>query len=295
SQLMQSDSSDQTGLSSLYAKKSYPDHRQWLNLVQHVQEHLSQMTNPLKKVVLARQASYQSDQPLNAAAIWRRLVQQNPQATVFALALPAGIWLGATPEYLFTAHGPHIKSMCLAGTAPRSACPDEDERLARELWHSSKNRQEHEAVRQRMASVLQPYCEDLQIPANPIIRKLPTVQHLYTPIQGQLHRAADLWALAAALHPTPAVAGSPPQDAVGFLQQVEPFHRGWYAGVVGYVSLSGDAQFSVALRSALIHSRSAHLFAGCGIMPDSQPEEEWNESEWKMGTLKNALGIEENS
>ena len=134
---------------------------------------------------------------------------------------------------------------------------------------------------------------DIQVPQNPGIKRLPTVQHLYTPIHAKFRSGHTVWDLAEALAPTPAVGGHPVKPAIEWILNHEPFDRGWYAGIVGHVNLNGNGKLLVALRSALIEGPEATLFGGCGIMEQSKPDEEWVESQWKIQSMLQAMGIED--
>jgi len=137
---------------------------------------------------------------------------------------------------------------------------------------------------------LAPLAEALDVAPAPTVLRLRHVQHLATPIAGTLREEAGLLALAARLHPTPAVGGEPRGPALDLLAEHEGFERGWYAGPVGWIGADGDGELMVALRSGIVEGQSATLFAGCGIVADSDPAREWEESRLKLRPVASALG-----
>lgn len=269
---------------------SVPDRWQWKELVQEAKDTIR--AGFLDKVVLSRRISLTFEEPLNIEGLLRHLHVANPEATLFAIRHGTATFVGATPEQLLQVQDNHLKTMCLAGSASRGITPEEDARLAEELLHHRKNQAEHQAVRTHVVNVLTPLCESLDIPARPGLRRLPTVQHLYTPVEAILRPNTSIWSVVSKLHPTPAVAGAPVDEASQWILAHEPFDRGWFAGTVGQVDLRGNGQFVVALRSGLVQGRRAHLYAGCGIMEDSDPEQEFEESGWKFRTMLQALGAD---
>lgn len=180
--------------------------------------------------------------------------------------------------------------MALAGTMPRGKTAEDDRAQITDLLSSEKDQREHATVVKRITDTLSPYA-NLTMPKRPQVLTLSNVHHLWTPIEGQLRENASLLSLATLLHPTPAVGGEPREAAIEWLQKYEGLNRGWYAGGVGFMDLQGNGSIWVALRSALIRDRTAHCYAGCGIMQDSIAERELAESEWKLQAMLNALGV----
>ncbi len=271
--------------------RSTPNHAEWCRLVESAVRTIQ--SQDLDKVVLARAVSTRFDTPLSISAILEHLVSANPDAHVFGLRMQSRTFLGATPELLVETDGPDIFTMALAGSAPRGDTPHQDHLLAQNLLTHQKNLMEHEAVKKHILSVMAGSSRDIQAPQNPAIKRLPTVQHLFTPISAKFQPDRTVWDLAEALGPTPAVGGHPVAPAVDWILNHEPFDRGWYAGIVGHVALNGDGKLLVALRSALIDGADATLFGGCGIMGQSRPEEEWVESQWKIQSMLQAMGVED--
>jgi isochorismate synthases len=195
---------------------------------------------------------------------------------------------GATPERLVSVRGRTVETGALAGTTGRGETSEEDEWLAAELAADDKNVHEHELVADTIREQLAPFATSVS--AGPRrIRRLATVQHLWTPITATLDRAEHVLSLVEALHPTPAVGGLPPGAALDTIRETEPFDRGWYAAPVGWIDAAGYGTFAVALRSAVARGDSAALFAGVGIVSDSDPDREWDEVQLKYRPILDEL------
>ncbi|MDR7483183.1 MAG: isochorismate synthase [Armatimonadota bacterium] len=244
----------------------------------------------LRKVVLARAVSVAGIRTSPRTAL-QRLRAAYPQCALFAVARDGQYFLGATPERLLRVRAGMVQTGALAGSAPRGATAEEDCRLGEALLASAKNRVEHglvvEAVREAMVTA----CDDVVTAAAPVLVRVSNVQHLYTPVQGRLRDPLALLDLAGRLHPTPAVGGVPQDAAMAWIARHEGFERGWYAGVIGWLDAAGDGELSVAIRSALVHGWQATLFAGCGIVADSDPQAEYVESCLKLRPLAEALDV----
>ena len=243
----------------------------------------------LEKAVLARAVRVTGDEAFDPTAVLRRLAAKYGECYVFAVDRGGHCFLGATPERLVCQAGDRVLATCLAGTARRGTTPTEDAELGAALLASSKNREEHAVVARMLAEALGAVCSDLQMPAAPVLLRLPNLQHLYTPIQGRLRPGVGLLDLVARLHPTPAVGGFPRATALAQIRAREDMDRGWYAGPVGWLDAQGDGEFAVALRSALLNSATAQAFAGCGIMGDSDPDAEYAETQIKLRPILTAL------
>jgi isochorismate synthase len=243
------------------------------------------------KVVLARRLDVALTGDADPAGTLRRLRANYPSAYVFAIETAGGCFLGATPERLVRLDGREVVTLCLAGTTARGTTPDEDEQLADALLHSPKNREEHAVVVGAIRDALVPLCDELLLPDAPHILRVRNLQHLATPVRGQLAGDACVLDLVAHLHPTPAVAGLPRAAALAAIREREDFDRGWYAGPVGWVDGAGGGEFAVALRSALLTPGHAALYAGCGIMGDSDPDAEYAETGLKFQPMLNGLQV----
>jgi isochorismate synthase len=218
-----------------------------------------------------------------------RLEAAYPACHVFAISRGRRTFLGATPERLVRLERGVVCATALAGSVRRGATPAEDAALVATLQASAKNRHEHEVVVRGLTHDLAELCDDVRAAAEPVPMTMRNVHHLYTPVTARLRAGHDLLDLVARLHPTPAVGGLPRDAALEWLREHEGLDRGWYAAPVGWMGADGDGEFAVALRSALLDGESATLFAGCGVMSDSDPDDELAESELKLRPMLQAL------
>jgi isochorismate synthase len=245
-----------------------------------------------EKVVLARSLRLRAAESFDPARVLRRLRSTNPSATIFAVAISDRCFLGATPEHLVRLAGRDVAVTCLAGSIARGATADEDEQLARALLASAKDRTEHEVVVRSTQAALAEVCtEVIREQGTPRVARSRSVQHLETPLRGRLANGACILDLVDRLHPTPAVGGYPRDLAFTVIREREGMDRGWYAGPVGWVNHNGEGEFAVAIRSALLAGRDATLYAGAGIVADSDPEAEYAETCLKMEPMLAALGM----
>lgn len=248
----------------------------------------------LDKVVLARSLALTAPTTVDLGRLLHNLLRRDPAGYTFAADLPGRTLVGASPELLLSRRGRSVVSNPLAGSAARSADPEEDRRRAAALLVSAKDRHEHAVVVDAVAAALRPYCRSLDVPAEPELVRTATMWHLSTRVTGELidERASAL-ELAAALHPTPAVCGTPVDAARDTIRALEPFDRGFYTGMVGWCDGHGDGDWVVTIRCAEADDHSLRLFAGAGIVADSSPEAELAETAAKFRTLLLAMGIEQ--
>jgi salicylate biosynthesis isochorismate synthase/menaquinone-specific isochorismate synthase len=194
-------------------------------------------------------------------------------------------FLAASPELLVRREGQRASTVALAGSTRRSADPSVDAHLAEQLLRSDKDREENAIVARRIAAALRPRSVWVATNPEPFVVQVANIQHLATPIRAQLASPMDTIELVGLLHPTPAVGGEPWPVAEPLIPSLEGLDRGWYAGPVGWVDANGDGEFCVALRCALLRGRVARLYAGCGIVRDSDPAAELAETEVKLSAL----------
>lgn len=242
----------------------------------------------LRKVVLARDLHASADRPLDQRVLLRRLAARYPDCYTFACA---GL-IGATPELLISRDGDEVSSLVLAGTMPRGASSAEDERIARALLSSAKDNEEHVYAVTSLREVLAPRCETLDVAPRPQLFQLPNLQHLGTPVRGRLRPGTDdrsALTLAAALHPTAAVGGTPTAAAVELIRELENMDRDRYAGPVGWIDGNGNGEWGIALRCAQLDGNRARLFAGGGIVAGSDPATELAETQIKFRPMQTAL------
>ncbi|MBN2911028.1 isochorismate synthase DhbC [Polycladomyces sp. WAk] len=257
------------------------------------------------KVVLSRSLHLTSPEAIDIRQLLRNLARHNADGYTFAVDLPQfgssvaspvsgrRTLIGASPELLVSRAGLQVTANPLAGSRPRSEDPAEDQRRAAELLASAKDRHEHAVVVEAVAAALRPYCRELEVPAEPSLVHTATMWHLSTKIVGELSDSAtSALELAAALHPTPAVCGTPTRLARTAIREIEPFDRGFFTGMIGWVDASGDGEWVVAIRCAEADEHSLRLFAGAGIVVGSKPEEELAETSAKFRTMLRAMGLD---
>lgn len=286
--------------------------------------------NRLRKLVLGRWLHVKTDPVVTPHQLITRLIQDNPAPYVFGLPADVGTdgpsaWLvGASPELLISRHGHQLRSVPLAGSAPRGQDPEADTQRSTRLLASTKARDEHAFVVEAIAQTLGELTKDLRIEATPHLIATDTMWHLATQIEARLpatsagqqpdtpqrgHRPTqparpagakrlgrtdvgrpyDALRLAQLMHPTPAVAGTPTAEALDLIAEVEPAPRGPLTGAVGWVNGRGDGEFAVAIRSALLDGAWARLFAGAGLVAASSPVCEGWETSAKLRTMLSAL------
>lgn len=268
------------------------------------QEHLRRVeaaidtivSSRLEKVVLARAVDFEFLADVDPRLVAARLIDNSAHRDGFIADLsPAGreghMLVGSSPEVLVKRQGSTVSAIPMAGSAARSADPVEDENARFHLQNSTKDLHEHGFVVEHLRAALSPLCEQLSIPAKPQLIKTNEMWHLATPISGQLKQpqlsALDL---AARIHPTPAICGTPTAAADHLIHTAESA-RGFYAGAVGWCDSTGDGEYLVAIRCAEIWGRQGRTWAGGGIVADSDPEQELAETTAKLQTILRSLGL----
>lgn len=239
----------------------------------------------LEKVVLARELVVRHERPIQSAKLLAALRARFPECTTFAIGGADTVFLGATPELLIRREGRRASTLALAGSTRRGADRQTDEHLGEQLLASAKNNHEHALVARRIERTLGRLSAWTAVGERPELVKMKNIQHLATPIRAQLTEPRPVIELAGLLHPTPAVGGEPWPKAASIIRELEGFDRGWYAGGVGWMDRLEDGEFHVALRSALVEGAQARLFAGAGVVAESQPESELRETETKFMAL----------
>ena len=243
----------------------------------------------LTKVVLSRRKVLHADGNFSVDNALRRLCTEYPECTIFAICNGETSFIGATPEGLACVDHGKLNVACLASSAARGSNPEDDRQLQAQLFASQKERAEHSAVTEMVAGVLKDVCRELSYDIEPQLLKLKNIQHLHTCFTGNLPPGIGILDIVKRLHPTPAVAGTPTEQGLKLISELEG-DRGWYAAPVGWLDMNGEGEFAVAIRSALIDGDKAFLYAGCGIVAGSDPEREYQETELKFEPLLTALG-----
>ncbi len=256
----------------------------WCDLVERATKVMA--GGAFDKVVLARQIDVTADQPIDVVPVLERLRSTYPGCHIVSV----DGFVAASPELLISVTGDIVRSHPMAGTAPRGGDPTTDQRLAASLLASTKDRQEHQITIDMVHDTLLDWCSYLDYEAEPSVVAVANVQHLATLVEGRLSQPApSVVELVAALHPTPAVAGWPRDDAVAWIATHEGIDRRRYAGTAGWVDAAGNGTWAVSVRCAEIDGRTAHVWAGNGIVPDSDPPTELAETRAKLQALLSAI------
>jgi isochorismate synthase len=247
----------------------------------------------LEKVVLSRALDLTSQAPLDPALLVRRLAARDPAGYTYAVDLGAGRTLvGASPELLVSRRGDVVTANPLAGSVPRAADPVTDRARAEALLASAKDRHEHAVVVRAVADALRPLCTDLAVPATPSLVRTASMWHLSTVVTGRTaDPAVSALTLAGALHPTPAVCGTPRAAARAAIAEYEGYDRDFYTGMVGWSDIHGDGEWVVTIRCAVTQGSTVRLYAGAGVVADSDPDAELSETAAKFRTLLDGLGL----
>ncbi|HSJ45526.1 MAG TPA: isochorismate synthase [Euzebyales bacterium] len=255
----------------------------WLDAVDRAVRRIR--AGDVEKVVLARDRQVYSEAPFDLVTLVTRLRDRFPDCFTFRVA---GL-VGASPELLIRRTGDRLRSLVLAGTARRGADDAEDRRLGDRLLASAKDLAEHRPAVASVHATLEPLTARLDVEDTPHLLRLANVMHLATSVTGTLVSSVDALTLAERLHPTAAVGGTPTARALELIAELETIDRGRYAGPVGWVDAAGDGELAIALRCAQVDGARARLFAGAGIVGDSLPESELEETRLKLRAMQSAF------
>lgn len=245
--------------------------------------------NKAEKIVLARELRLKLNKRAEISALVEQLIRTQPNSYVFAVEHGEDCFVGATPERLVKVQQQQLLSTCLAGTAPRGKTNEEDIRISADLLQDRKNREEHNFVVQMIKRSIENYCTDVVVPDEPVVYPLKNLQHLYTPVTATLKNTYSIFDIIAQLHPTPALGGTPTERSLCFIREHEQLDRGWYGAPIGWLDSNRNGEFAVAIRSGLIQGDEASLFAGCGVVKDSDIEAEYEETSIKFLPMLSAL------
>jgi isochorismate synthase len=255
------------------------------------------------KIVLGRLLNLTSSSTIDVSQILHNLANHNPLGYTFAADITDQTSLeetvssrktliGASPELLVSKTGNYLVANPLAGSRPRSEDPIEDQRRGEELLTSEKDLLEHSVVIEAVRKNLQPLCKSLIVPEKPSLVQTETMWHLSTEIKGEVKDPSiSSLSLASALHPTPAVCGSPTELAREEIRETEPFDRGFFTGMIGWCDQAGNGEWVVTIRCAAVKEHTLQLFAGAGIVAASKPDEELAETSAKFRTMLHAMGL----
>jgi len=270
-------------LPNFYDRQDSPNEQEWQNSFNKT---IARLDSPeYEKIVLARKSILKFSEPLDPFQLLIQLKDNTPHCFHFCFSPKNGkAFLGASPERLYKRAQGHIETEAIAGTRPRGSTPEEDHQLKEDLLKSAKDAHEHQCVVDFIKKSLNPKCHNLEYTKQPNALTLNVGHHLITRFEGALHDDVYDHEILSQMHPTPAVAGTPQDSALTYINQNEPFDRGLYAAPIGYIAY-GTTEFIVAIRSGLIQDHQLSLFAGAGIVKESQCDDEWNEIENKIGNF----------
>lgn len=275
---------DDSGPPGELAVRSVRPPELWCAAVQRATDRIR--AGDLTKVVLARELSVTTDRPVDPATLLGRLRMAHPAALCFAV----DGFVGASPELLVSRVGDIVRAQPMAGTTARTGEPETDQRRAAELLSSDKNRVEHQITVDMVHDTLLPWCSFLDSEPTPSVVAAGPVQHLASLVEGRLSRpAAAVLDLVAALHPTPAVGGWPRDAALALIDELEDAGRGRYAGPVGWTDAEGNGAWAVGIRSVELLGTTARVFAGVGVVADSDPLAELEETRSKAQAMLGAI------
>jgi len=265
---------------SYVTHKEEVEPEQWMETVKKAITALN--NNEAKKIVLAREMRLKLNDRAEISPMLEKLLHMQTNSYVFAFEKKGDCFIGATPERLVRVDGDQLLSTSLAGTAPRGKTETEDKQIAADLFNDSKNRHEHDYVVQMIKQSIQNYCTHIDIPEEPFVYPLKNLYHLYTPVHAVLKTGYTILDIVQQLHPTPALGGEPREASLAFIRDHELLDRGWYGAPIGWLDSNNHGEFAVAIRSGLIQQDEVSLFAGCGVMQDSDPVEEYAETNIKF-------------
>ncbi len=242
------------------------------------------------KVVIARSLALRFGKPADHTAVLQSITNEQRDSYLFGIERGGQLFFGATPERLIEIRNGRAYSACVAGSSKRGASADEDRMLGEALLADKKNREEHQYVVDMITNVFESLCASYTSANAPKLMKVRDIQHLYTPVEGTLGEESSIFQFIRCLHPTPALGGVPTSVAMEIIRQEEQLDRGYYAAPVGWTDASGNGEFAVAIRSALLEQDHAWLYAGGGIVADSEPQQEYEETWVKFRPMLRALG-----
>lgn len=239
----------------------------------------------IQKIVLAREVQVHAPCDYDPAALFGVLRDAFPSCFVFCVGRGDATLIAASPELLVRREGQRVSTIALAGSTRRSADPAVDAHLGERLIRDESYREEHAIVARRIERTLNRYAIWVAAAPEPTLVRIANIQHLATPIRAQLAAPVEAIELAGLLHPTPAIGGEPAAPALELIPALEGLDRGWYTGPVGWTDATGDGEFCVALRCALLRGSVARCYAGNGIVRGSDPASELSETEVKLAAL----------
>lgn len=264
------------------------DKEQYMDAVGNVTAQIRQ--GEAEKVVIARSVQLNFEEEVSSVAALHNITNEQQESYHFGLQKDGQLFFGATPERLVEISNGRAYSACVAGSSRRGKSMEEDRMLGEALLADRKNREEHQYVVDMISAVFQEYCTDITMLNGPKLMKIRDIQHLFTPIEAKVEKDIDIFRFVESLHPTPALGGLPTNKSMEMIRNEEQMDRGYYAAPIGWIDTEGNGEFAVAIRSALLDGNRAYLYAGGGIVADSEVEKEYEETWVKFRPVLRALG-----
>ena len=261
------------------------DRRRWYEMVETALEFIRK--KDFKKIVLSREVKLQLDSPPSIGLLLEKLNSNYPHCYIYAYSKNGSVFFGASPEKLAKFNNGWIEADALAGSIPRGKDKSEDKILETELLKSRKNINEQKAVVDFISRSFQKFSTVVEYDPKPTVRKLPNIQHLWTPIRAKLSKGKTIFNVIEEVHPTPAICGAPWTEAMSSILEMEKHDRGLYTGAIGWFNFKNEGEFAVAIRSALLQGKTVTAYAGCGIVEGSDPESEFEETKLKLKPILN--------
>lgn len=249
-------------------------------------------TKQLEKIVLARRKEFEIQGALNFSSLIEILNDDYKDCLNFLVKSDESFFFGSSPELLVKVNDNQFKSEALAGSIQRGKSDNEDESLSQLLLIDRKNLSEHQIVIDYLKSNLNDKITDFKLELKPKIKRLKNIQHLHTEISGIIKEDNNYFDLVESIFPTPAVCGIPTEAAISVLNDLEEFERGLFTGLIGWLNFNNQAEFYVAIRCGLVKNNTLNLFAGCGIVENSNAHDEFNETELKFKTITDLFNVE---
>ncbi len=274
---LQESNSDRTILKNLIDSDDY---KNWESKIYSVIDEIKREN--IDKVVIARRVENEIISSINWQKTFTDLNIKFPTCTNFLYKSGKSIFFGSTPEILIKYSDNTFFTEALAGSIMRGINPDEDKQLEDELLKSDKNKVEHEAVIDYIKKSVFNYVDQVEIVKNPVVKKLPNIQHLQTSVTGTLKSKDLIFKIISSLFPTPAVCGIPKEQSLKMIEKTEDFDRGLFSGIIGWFNADNYGEFFVTIRSALVKDNKLYAYAGCGIVEGSDPKEEYEETQLKL-------------
>ncbi len=265
-----------------------PDKEKWTAMINNALEKIN--SGDIEKIVLSRKKIVKNRLQWNLYAILNKLNMLAEESFLFFYKIDDALaFIGRSPERLFKLKKNELTVESIAGTRPRGKTEEEDRKWEEELLNSPKELEEQRIVSRFIRERMDRFCKNVEVRENEVILKLQNLQHIKTLFAGEAVENINLLDLISSFHPTPAVGGHPKEAIQRLIPRLEPFQRGWYAAPIGWVR-KGEGNFAVGIRSALINGRDLHIFAGAGIVKQSNPDDEWKETDNKMDNFLKGIG-----